>query len=163
MVKEIVARDDKESHLDTIYYEIRTLRYAFDWIQGHWDRCRDQDRRTALLESYLLHYRNLAQFFASRGRQTHLQFRKGKVWAGRALTEKELAAIGKPGKQVEGAHASRISIYLSHCTPERFTQPIKWEVGQMNREIEEVISEFVRSFPTLGEQCRPSFPRALRR
>jgi hypothetical protein len=55
-----VARPDKLSHLETILYEIDMLRYAAFRLRSAkgWDEW-------VFLESFLLHFRNLIEFFGS--------------------------------------------------------------------------------------------------
>jgi hypothetical protein len=145
----IVSRREKESHLDTIHYEVELLRYSFAWIIKNWANTRPGERYVHL-ETFLMHYRNLVDFLAGRGGHQHLQFPHGQTWAGRDITKEELAEIQEPALKLWQKYDGLISIYLVHCTVQRADDKLEWDISEMMREVEAVIRRFLGRFPKVG-------------
>ena len=57
-----IRRADKLAEFQTVLYEIDMLRFAYKKVLAPWDGAREGDV-WVYLESFLLHYRNLLDFF----------------------------------------------------------------------------------------------------
>ena len=120
------TRRPKESHLDTVRYEIDMLDFCAEKLmqkpQG-WD----EGDQNVYLEGFLVHYRNLLRFFSGKNpKDNDLSTAKPEVWAVRQITAAELDAIKKPAENLDkdrgdGYHA-KISRYIQHCTIYRHEQ-----------------------------------------
>ena len=60
------ARRPKESHRDTVTYEIEMLDFCLQSLTGK--HYRDGNEQALYLEGFLLHYRNLIRFFSVEAR-----------------------------------------------------------------------------------------------
>jgi hypothetical protein len=133
------SRPKKLEHLDTIRYEIHMLDYCHHQLQrGEWP---DRESYYLSIEGFLLHYRNLIEFFSSTG---DLKANEPVVWApDRKLTDTQLASI--QDKRLHEKHHGQISQYLSHCTKGRATRDRDWNILEMYEEIVPCLENF-RSF-----------------
>jgi hypothetical protein len=140
---QVLSRPRKLSHINTVFYEIDMLEFCYRRLgQGMWTDRRD---RYVFLEAFLLHYRNLVQFFANAG---GLKACDCEVWSPKRLSEEELRSIvdKRPNKKYFGL----ISQYLSHCTKKRAERDRVWNVVQMYEELTGVICAFEGLFPRLA-------------
>ncbi len=128
------TRGDKESHLDTIGYEIDMLRFCLKYLNDHPGFC-EKGESALYLEGFLLHYRNLLRFFSGKhNRKDDLCFKKFKVWlpnGHREPTKKELSEYGSTACCLDDDYHEHISKYLQHCTTRRFDVPFTWELKKM--------------------------------
>ncbi len=133
----MLSRPQKLSHLDTIQYEIDMLNHCYDKLR----KWQDEPDSYVYLECFLLHYRNLIEFF---GDSKGLRVSEWKDWSPRELVPEELASISdkKPLKKYRGL----ISQYLQHCTKSRIRDR-SWDVDKMYRELKGVLENFRRLFP----------------
>jgi hypothetical protein len=101
------------------------------------------------LEGFLLHYRNLLEFFSGEHRpgRHDMSTTNSNVWANRTLSAPEIAAIVEPAKVLDARHYQAISRYLQHCTLLRHEQSMAWDVAEMKRAMVPIIDGFVRAFP----------------
>lgn len=137
-----IARTPKDSHIDTIRYELAMLEFCFEKLSEIDDWASDADRYV-YLESFLLHYRNLIQFFASNGHSPNsLNIKNAALWIDRALTEEEKNSLQTAGRDLVRKHWENISRYLQHCTTDRHDTDISWNIVAMHKEIEPVIDGF---------------------
>ena len=137
---ETVSRLPKLSHLDTILYEVDMLDFCYNrLLRGDWVVRKDY---YLCIEGFLLHYRNLIQFF---GNRHDLRAGKPREWSPRALSAAELASIqdGGPFDRYNG----QISQYLSHCTKSRADRDRDWKHVRMYAEIRPLLENFRRLFP----------------
>jgi len=109
--EETVSRPLKLNHVETILYEMDMLDFCFRRLR---ERKRAGADYNLCIEGFLLHYRNLIQFFGN-----HMGLKAGKPaeWSlQRRLSDAEIAAIQDASllKQYDGP----ISIYLCHLYPE---------------------------------------------
>ncbi len=166
------ARPLKESHLDTIHYEIDMLRFCTQRLPALRARVpetrfvssgyvtnrslhavnTEPDPRDVYvyLEAFLVHYRNLIRFFSGiRADKSpkDLSVRNPKVWAQRALSAEEDAAIRTPAVELDTDWHGRISKYLQHCTDVRSERDVEWPVEQMMNKIEPILGAFEQAFP----------------
>jgi hypothetical protein len=135
------SRPKKFEHLDTIQYEIDMLDYCYDQLQrGLWAH---NASYYLSIEGFLLHYRNLTEFFGS---TKDLKANDPSVWAcERKLTEQELASI--QDESVDKKYNSQISQYLAHCTKSRANRDRDWNILEMYDEIKLCLQNFRRLFP----------------
>src|SRR4051812_39439155 len=110
----------KESALATIRYEIRMLRYTFDWLAAHGPNHQPKDEMRAILESYLLHYRTLVNFLSARGvRHRELRINQPRQWAESPFTETSIIEVQNLARPVQMEHSSAISKFLAHAMKAR--------------------------------------------
>jgi hypothetical protein len=59
----IYSRPEKGNHLNTILYEIEILEYCYESLVTSLGKWGDMRKAFICLEAFLLHYRNLVEFF----------------------------------------------------------------------------------------------------
>jgi hypothetical protein len=143
-------RSAKNSHLDTIRYEIGMLGYCYREFAG---AKHTEPLRNLLIEGFLLHFRNLVEFFSGarhrpggNGKPADLSTTCPHVWAGRQLTSTEVEAIQKPARDLENQYFKDISQYLQHCTERRFDEFKGWEIHDMRKAITPIVRAFLEGF-----------------
>jgi hypothetical protein len=144
------CRREKESDADTVLYEIDMLRFARDRLlspQPWWEE-RDE---WLYLEDFLLHYRNLIEFFGKKGpRESDLSIlRPDCIWPGRVPDKAILDSLTKPDlweKYDTRDNDKAISEYLHHCTTQR-TETMHWNVRIMYEELLPLIENFESLLP----------------
>lgn len=148
-------RSKKASHFDTVYYEIDMMEYAYERLVKR--DARDLPETNMLIESYLMHYRNLIGFFSGTkhrddrpGKPRDISVKDAEVWAGRVLTNEEHGTIAAPAKTLVDAYFEDISQFLQHCTERRFLESRDWDVEGMCDEIRPIIATFSSAFPRQG-------------
>jgi len=111
------------------------------------------------IEGFLLHYRNLIQFFSG-SEERHKRYKGNdistfdpKVWAGRDFRADEIAAIKDPGKNLDNKYSNKISNLLQHCTKKRVNPLQGWEMENMHCEIEPIMDAFAKMFPREIRVC----------
>jgi hypothetical protein len=145
-------RTSKETHCDTLWYEMDMLEFSY----------REFEKKTfptgspqwnLLIEGFLLHYRNLIQFFSG-NEERHKRYKGNdlstsdpRTWAQRELTQAEIDAIKVPGEKLDRAYSNKISNLLQHCTVVRVEPLQGWEMDRMYKEIEPIMNAFAKSFP----------------
>src|ERR1019366_3918501 len=145
-------RTSKDTHLETIWYEMDMLEFSY----------REFMKKTApqqspywnlLIEGFLLHYRNLIQFFSG-SEDRHRRYKGNDLstfdptpWGNRQLTKEEVAAIKSPGERLDQTYSNEISNLLQHCTVKRIEPLQGWEIEQMYGEVAPIMSAFAKSFP----------------
>lgn len=135
------SRPKKFTHLDTIQYEIDMLNYCYDQLRRSVWPGRESYYLT--IEGFLLHYRNLCEFFSNR---KELKASEPKEWAGRSLTVGELASI--QDERLDKKYTGQISQYLSHCTKIRADRDRDWDILEMYEDIKPCLENFRGLFPT---------------
>jgi hypothetical protein len=155
---------DKLSHDQTILYEIDMLRFTYDRMPSMWPDAREADL-WVFLESFLLHYRNLIEFFGKvPAKASDLSIRRlDEIWPDphSRPSEAEITAMQTRGealrlKYEDSEKNDTISKYLQHCTKHRI-QAKSWQPGEMMYDIAELISLFekhVRSFRPASDSIR---------
>jgi hypothetical protein len=101
------------------------------------------------LEGFLLHYRNLIQFFAGNPRKHRtgdLSMYDPVPWAGRQMTPEELVSIKIPAEALENQYWTDVSQFLQHCTERRYLEFQDWDVQQMYEGLEPLIAAFEVAF-----------------
>src|SRR5437867_1928278 len=110
VVMQRAYRSEKESPLSVVFYEIRMLNHAARYLEAEvLDKC--DHVANAWQEVYLLHYRNLIEFFTKRDPRTRtadesirdaaddITYLRPLTWAGRSIPEDELlsaVALARP-------------------------------------------------------------------
>ena len=92
----LYERRQKESHRETVTYEIEMLHFCFDNLPQ--DRSCDRSNEYLLLEGFLLHYRNLLEFFSGTHHRAgyDISMADSSTWGNRELGAAEIAAIVHP-------------------------------------------------------------------
>lgn len=140
------TRRAKESHRDTVTYEIEMLDFCADRLKG--GEPADNRDQSVYLEGFLLHFRNLIRFMSGKHHhQDDLSTANPTTWAHRELTQAETAIIKAPAHDLDVKYHQAISKYLQHCTRLRFEQDRTWDVALMLEEIAPVIAAFEHAFP----------------
>jgi len=154
----VYERTPKNSHLDTIWYEIDMLEFAFRKLKHEPPALASPDWNL-LIEGFLLHYRNLIQFFSGSERKhrrgSDLSFAEPDIWADRALQTSEIDAIRRPARELEDKYWDDISQFLQHCTVRRYRDSMEWNLLEMYGRITEIIQCFAQSFPRPDEKPQP--------
>jgi hypothetical protein len=142
MIPPIYSRREKENHLATIQYEIEMLEFCYRSLISNVGKWGDIRNAWVYLEAFLLHYRNLVEFFGNEG---DLKSSEPKVWAPRALTKEEVESISS--RQLCKKYRGLISSYLQHCTKRRAQLDRSWNVWRMREEIKPLTENFQQLFP----------------
>ncbi len=137
----VYSRPEKGNHLSTIKYEIDMLAFCYESLVSKLGKWGDVRNAFVCLESFLLHYRNLIEFFGGEG---DLKAAKPEVWAPRKLTQNEINSISDRG--LCNKYRGPISAYLQHCTKKRANLDRSWNVFEMNREIQSLVANFRHMF-----------------
>jgi len=142
LVSGTVSRPSKANHVETILYEIDMLNYCFDRLCERW-QAKGKDYYL-WAEGFLLHYRNLIEFFANHGRG--LKAGKTEDWSPRKLSRDELASMQhiRPFKD----HHQAISRYLTHCDKIRAEEDRGWQHIEMYEKIKPLLASFRTLFPS---------------
>jgi hypothetical protein len=143
----LYERRQKESPRETVAYEIDMLVFCYEKLpQGR--NC-ERSNEYLYLEGFLLHYRNLLEFFSgTHHRQgSDISTRDSKLWGSRGLSPPEIAAIVAPPKVLDVQHHQNISTFLQHCTLLRHEQSMAWDVAEMKKGLDPIVTEFERAFP----------------
>ena len=105
------------------------LEYSFSRLAGQ----RELPETNMAVEKFLLHYRNLIEFFSGDKHRKETERQKPdisvadpEVWASRTLTPDELNSLRTPARKLFDEHWSDISQFLQHCTERRFKDPKEW-------------------------------------
>ncbi len=138
-----MERRRKESHLDTVNYEIEMLDFCFKKTR----RKNSKLEGYLAMEGFLLHYRNLLEFFSGKHKSSNVSTYKPRTWAGRELTDLEKAAFVAPSLKLNADYYGKISTFLQHCTRARHEEVQGWDPDEMKRAMDEVIAGFRRTFP----------------
>jgi hypothetical protein len=141
------SRLSKESHISTIKYEIQMLRFSLDWLTRNGTAYQPEEELYAILECFLLHYRNLVNFLSGKGGSSgDLSMAAPNHWADRDCGRIEIEAIQKLASHIYTAHSAAISTYLAHCTRQRYEQSKRWQPGTMYDELLPAITKFEELF-----------------
>ena len=104
-------------------------------------------------EVYLLHYRNLVEFFSERKPRTRkpqqsiddaaddMIYLNPLTWAGRDIPRDELLPAVELAKPLDKEHFGPISRYLQHCTDWRHELPKEWGYPTMHTKMNEILEK----------------------
>jgi hypothetical protein len=136
------SRPEKGDHLSTIRYEIDMLEFCYQNLVSNLGKWGDARMAWVCLEAFLLHYRNLVEFFGSDG---DLKVSEPDIWANGKLSPEEVASISD--RTLCKKYRGPISAYLQHCTKIRATIDRSWNVLEMYNDIKGLIGKFQSIFP----------------
>jgi len=157
----VYERSRKKSQLHTIWYEISMLGFTHSVLATRTEM--SEPERNFFVEGFLLHYRNLVEFFsgnpekhreAKNGKPADLSTHAPEKWAGRKLTDEEIKNIKDPARNLEQEYFTDISQFLQHCTERRFVEFKEWNLDEMFEKLDPIVSSFHQSFPPLEEAHR---------
>jgi len=154
-----VYRIDKAEHYQTVLYEIDMLRFTYSRIIEPPEKATDADV-WAYLESFLVHYRNLLEFFGKpEPRDTDLSLEHPEtIWsietgtAQRMPSREALKDMSTRGRALWNkyedwkARDDTISRYLQHCTTYRRSLK-KWFPVEMMADISPVLATLEQHLP----------------
>lgn len=140
------SRPDKEDHAQTVLYEIDLLRFA----KGRLEASSTKGDEWVYLEDFLLHYRNLIEFFGkplARGKKNgDLSILLPEhIWPEAVPDNPALAFMTRPDlweKYDTRDNDVAISKYLHHCTEQRAEARAPWQVNAMYEELRPIIEQF---------------------
>lgn len=139
-------RPEKLDDAHTVLFEIDMLRFAKNRLLTQ--PLLPNGDKWVYLETFLLHYRNLIEFFGKPVKQlrpTDLSIcRPEGIWQGRLPAQTELDFMTREDlweTYDAGDNLEAISKYLHHCTTQR-TQAKNWRVKEMFEELRPVIEKF---------------------
>lgn len=149
-------RSPKVSPLSVVFYEIHMLRHATRYLEPEVLERRDHVAN-AWQEVYLLHYRNLIEFFKEpnpRHRPRRLRrsiyrpaenliYLKPMTWAARDIPRDDLMPAVRLAMPLHAEHWEQISCFLQHCTDWRHELRKIWDYPAMHEKMEEVLQEML--------------------
>jgi len=139
-------RPTKLTHAETILYEIDMLRYAARNLETG-----EKWARWTFLECFLLHFRNLIEFFGKNPERDNLSIQRPKKFWPRGFQPptQDLALLSRPDlwEKYEGqGKPDKVSRYLQHCTEQRVENK-SWDVKMMGSDIFPVLKAFEKILP----------------
>ena len=154
-----IRRTDKLDHFQTILYEIDMLRFTHTRMMPAWPGATEGDV-WVYLESFLVHYRNLLEFFGKNSsKKSDLTiWRPELIWTqdsglnARRPSEGDLRAMQQVGTELwkkyedRNNRADTISRYLQHCTTFR-TAFEQWNPHEMMSELHSALELFESHLP----------------
>jgi hypothetical protein len=147
----IASRPGNLSHAQALLYEMDLFRETARQLEVN--KWQGDFHKWIVLESFLLHFRNLVEFFGrpdSPGH--HLSIKKPESFWPDTATRPADPALARLHRQdlwtkYEGpANPQSISKYLHHCTRQR-TEAKDWNISEMYNEISGTLDEFERLLP----------------
>jgi hypothetical protein len=119
-----VSRPRKLKNIETIWYEMDMLGYCYRRLRER--KFEHENAYWLCIKGFLLHYRNLAQFF---GNHTGLRAGTWDKWSNRALSDSEAASI--QSTKLHDEYDSPISRYL--CPAQACLHPGRRECVNSNK------------------------------
>jgi hypothetical protein len=149
MAERMYERNRKSSHLATLYYEMDMLEFTFRKVSESESGAESPDWNL-LIEGFLLHYRNLIEFFSGKKHRPNgsdISIANSEVWSGRKLTEAEMNQLQPAAQKLEDEYWVDISQFLQHCTVRRHLEFREWDIAKMFERLTPVLKNFVAMFP----------------
>ena len=150
--RHVYSRPDKLDHAETVLYEIDMLRFAKERLSSPPTALLEKDV-WVYLEAFLLHYRNLIEFFGKREKDVKSGSlsisRPEDIWPGRVPDEGVLAGMTSLSlweKYDTHDNDKAISKYLHHCTIQRVAVA-EWDVNAMYEDLRPVLEKFEALLP----------------
>lgn len=144
------SRPEKLSDRQTIIYEIDMVEYCYDALVRAKEPLRNR-AGYALLECFLLHFRNLIEFFGKTAKGDDLSVSRPADWSqGKTISEDQRRKLEEDGmklwkehewREKDAPHKDTISRYLQHCTKQR-TESRDWQVKEMFEKLGPLIKGF---------------------
>jgi hypothetical protein len=106
----------------------------------------EQFLENVLVESYLVHYRALLEFFCFDRRKyaTTMLLTFSSEWATRTLSPAEIKSIRVIARPLSEKWFQLIGEQLAHCTHPRYKEKVYWPAVEMQTGMERVLEEFAR-------------------
>ena len=150
-VSGLYSRPGKQTDAKTVLYEIDLLRFARERLPSHQASGTEGDV-WVYLEDFLLHYRNLIEFFGKPkpGDGDLSILRPERFWHGRLQDKAVLDSMTRPDlweKYDTRDNDQAISKYLHHCTERRVEPRAPWNVTAMYEELRPIIEKFESLLP----------------
>ena len=148
-----MSRPGKLSHTETLLYEIDMLRFAAGKLQQPQP---DTPESWFSLECFLLHFRNLIEFFGKKPQEARKKndnlsiLKPEKFWSENQMPSddklKPLRRMDLWEKYEGNGKPDKISRYLQHCTEQR-VEGKSWDVDEMLSDLDPVIKDFEKLLP----------------
>jgi len=160
-----IARPSKFTHAQTVLYEIDMFRFAAGKLAEQND-----PSSWLTLECFLLHFRNLIEFFGKEPRGDDLSIRRPEtIWGLDATTRPTAEILARLRREDlwekyevrdTTEFNDKVSRYLQHCTEQRVENK-KWRVREMFEELQPTLAEFEN---LLTDNSRPwnNLPNQIR-
>jgi hypothetical protein len=149
MTNLVCSRPDKGDHAETVLYEIDMLRFALNRLTSPLRSSTERDA-WVYLEAFLLHYRNLIEFFGNpHPRKTDLTILRTESFWNVRPKETDIAKMIRPDlweKYDTNDNLEAVSKYLHHCTQQRVIKK-KWRIAEMYEELRPTIEKFESLLP----------------
>jgi hypothetical protein len=143
-----VSRPSKENHVDTILYEMDMLDYCFGRLRE--SRYTHEQEYNLCIEGFLLHYRNLIEFFGNHGRG--LRAGMPEHWSPKPLSDGDRRSILDASLLKD--YSEDLARYLTHCNEIRARKDIEWKHIEMYERIKPLLENFRRLFPSSPREAR---------
>jgi hypothetical protein len=147
-----ISRPSKLSNAQTILYEIDMLRFTKDRLLSSFQFPSNGDK-WIYLESFLLHYRNLLEFFKGNSKRDDslCSSKPEQIWGSQHPDKESLNKLNtKDLWEKYESGSSKISKYLQHCTTQRVIDK-SWDIEQMYKELCPVLDKFLSLLPEYKE------------
>ena len=142
-----LSRPPKLTHAQTILYEIDMFNFAASILREGYDQ-----QNWLNLEGFLLHFRNLIDFFGKEPVRDDLSIsRPDKIWGDSATvpSAEKLDSHFQRGNILRNKYegvADSVSRYLHHCTEQRVVSK-EWRAKTMFDELSPLLQEFESLLP----------------
>jgi hypothetical protein len=134
---------EDQNHVDSVLYEIDMLRFTTrKLVESDWSEYRDA---WVYLESFLVHYRNLIDFFGKQ-RFSDTDVHVSNIWKMENIpTPSNLPEIEADGVKLRELYepkrdGGRISQYVQHLTTKRI-EPKNWQLHEMLRDLDPLLAK----------------------
>ena len=154
---------DKQNHVDSVLYEIDMLRFTTrKLVESDWKEYREA---WVYLEAFLLHYRNLLDFFGNENpRDTDVHV--SNIWKMENIpTPSNLPEIQTDGINLRNIYEPkdgvRISQHVQHITTKR-VEPKDWQLHAMLRDLDPLLAKIENHLRPHGKaKLMPEEPMML--
>jgi hypothetical protein len=156
MTQKLHSRPDKLEDAQTILYEIDMLRFSKNRLdEGKFQSDADE---WIYLEAFLLHFRNLIEFFRGKiSGDTLTILQPWDFWSKEIPDVTELVRPDiwtKYEERDKDDENDKISRYLQHCTKQRVIKK-KWNVEEMYSDLKQLIEKFESLLPEYKPATKP--------
>jgi hypothetical protein len=160
----VYSRPEKIDHAQTVLYEIDLLRFA----KTRLEEASTEGDEWVYLEDFLLHYRNLIEFFGKPLNQARAAngdlsiLRPERVWPAHLPDKAVLDSMTRLDlweRYDTRDNPQAISKYLHHCTEQRVEGRSPWQVNAMYEELRPTIEKFESLLPEFKPATRLLKPR----
>lgn len=128
--------------MDTVRYEIDMLNFSYETLKKNQHKWRDMRDFRAYVECFLLHYRNLIEFFGNEGSGVRV---RGLKDLHHHLTDAQVESMTELNLMQE--YRGKISQRLGHMGTRRHKDDRDWNFKEMHKKILPLLSTFERLLP----------------